>query len=52
MNTEANGISDFVIDALSEYTGFSNWWFDLDDETQDDIKEALEEDIQEFLDGE
>jgi len=37
---------DVVIDALLDYKGFENWWYDLNEDDQDEIKEDLAEVIQ------
>ena len=50
MEKTAEEMVDVVIDALLDYTGFENWWFDLNEESQDEIKEDLAEVIQESSD--
>lgn len=52
MQKTAEELVDFLIDILSDYKGFSNWWHDIEDEDQDKLKEEVEEALQEFLDDE
>ncbi len=52
MQKSAEELVDFVIDVLSDYKGFGNWWCDMEDEDQDKLKEEIAESLQGFLDEE
>lgn len=50
MKISAEDIREEIIDALLQYQGFENFWYDLDEITQDAILERIDEAIESTLD--
>jgi hypothetical protein len=52
MNVTIEVLAENVIGSLLEHRGFENFWYDLEDDAQEEIRESLEETIKEWLDEE
>jgi hypothetical protein len=52
MQKTSEELVDFFIDILRDYKGFDNWWYNMEDEDQDKLKEEVAELLQGFLDEE
>jgi hypothetical protein len=39
-----------ILDVLCDRSGFDDWWYNLDDGTQEDIESSIEEIIKKRLD--
>lgn len=39
-----------ILDVLCDRSGFDDWWYNLDDDTQEDIESSIEEIIKRRLD--
>jgi hypothetical protein len=42
-------LSEIIVGVLSEYKGFENWWYNIEDNDQEDILEDLQDNIAEWM---
>ncbi len=50
MNREIKKCVLEIFDALCDRSGFDDWWYNLDDDTQEEIESSIEEIIKRRLD--
>ena len=50
--TKAEAIADAVLEVLNRRKGFDHWWYDIAEDVQQDIREALAARIEDYEDYE